>query len=206
MLGLGEIRVKESHILAVLLFCSALGACNDIGRSRGEERSQTSVDFDYARDDATDEFSSTVKSVASASFPRKGLAIDVKFSCENNQKNPEKSRLNLTAVMVGNKDGNIVQGTGAILYKIDDRKPEVYKDDFFDGILPNGTIDMNLNRLGIFSGSLPEYLNIRFVLGASPAERMMGDIDQLSSLPKIDLKIPVRTSKVGKVVSDCLPS
>ena len=195
--------MTKSHILAVAFVCLALGACNDISLQPGDEKSQTSGDFDYARDSAQDEFSSIVKSVASASFPRKELSIDVKISCEKNLKNVEKSLLNLTAVMVGKRDGQTVQGTGAILYKIDDRDPEIYRDDLFDGVLPNGSIDMNLDRLGISSSPLPEYLSVRFVLGASPLEVKLGDLDQLSSLPKIDLRIPVRSSNVGKIVSDC---
>lgn len=194
--------MSKSHTLAVTFLCLALGACNDTGLSLSDEKSQASRNFDYTRDSAADEFSSIVKSASSASFPRKGLVIDVKVSCERNQKSVEKSRLNLTAVMTEN-DGKAVQGTGAILYKIDDRNPEIYRDDLFDGVLPNGSIDMDLNRIGFLSGSIPENLNVRFVLGATPLAVGLGDIDELSSLPKIDLKIPVRTSNVGKVVSDC---
>ena len=194
--------MTKPHTLAVSFLCLALGACNDTGLSLGDEKSQASGNFDYTRDSAADEFSSIVKSVASASFPRKGLVIDVKVSCERNQKSVEKSRLNLTAVMTEN-DGQVVQGTGAILYKIDERNPEIYRDDLFDGVLPNGSIDMDLNSTGILSGSIPENLSVRFVLGASLLDVKLGNIDHLSKLPKIDLKIPVRTSSVGKVLSDC---
>lgn len=200
---LGGAIVTKSQIIAVLILCFSLGACDDVGLSSDDKKSQTSGDFDYVRNDATDEFSSIVKSVASASFPRKGLNIDVKVTCERNQNHVGRSRLNLTAVMVGKKDGNVIQETGAILYKVDDRNPQIYRDDLFDGILPNGSIDLDLNAMGVSSNPLPENLSLRFVVGGSILAMKIGDIDQLSRFPKIDLKIPVRTSSVGKVVSDC---
>lgn len=197
--------VTKLRIFGVSFLCLALCGCNDISSSQGDERSKASGDFDYARDNAADEFSSIVKSVASASFPRKGLTIDVQISCERNEKKAEKTRLILSAVMTRKKDSQVIQDTSAILYKFDDHDPKIYKDNLFNGVSPNGNIEMDWNRFDFTSDSIPRTLNVRFVFGATPLDVELSDIDQLSELPKIDLKIPVSTSNVGKVVSDCVP-
>ena len=183
-----------------------LTGCKENPFGQAANSSPSAVVFDYSRDNLTDDFSSISKSTSSASFEKKMLFVHVTITCMSNAKYPEKNNLTLDANVVRKENDEEIHDVSAVLYKVDNADPQIYHDEFANKSSLNGNVSINFDSLPIIIGNdLPEILKLRLVRNASPLAIQIGDIDDLATYPKIDLDIPIRTSNVSKVLSDCKP-
>ncbi|MGN7932455.1 hypothetical protein [Sphingopyxis sp. 22461] len=205
---LQQLKLKSGAIalLKASFICLALSGCNENPFVQGDSSNQNGEVFDYKRDDSADEFSSLSKSSASASFEKNKLMVHVTVICISNAKDAEKNEVDLEVYAVRKENDQEIGDISAILYKIDDRDPQIYRDDVGNGVSFDGRVNANLDHFyGIIGSKAPEIMKIRLVRGATPLAVGIGNIDDLAALPKIDLEIPIRTSNVEKVIADCHP-
>lgn len=196
-------------ILSVAAISLSLGGCDDYKSkfpSISEAASNSAREiFDYKTEISVDDFASvtTTRSSSSAEFEKKKLVIYVTATCvkKSNSTQNNSSIMELKSVFKGGDQRT--DSIYAVLYNVDGSGVQRYGDitDFRYREMP---VEVNLDRiLSSEDKELPEHVKFRLIRGGSPAELMIADVDRLSELPKIDLKIPVRTSNVGKVVADC---
>lgn len=197
-------KSRFAIVFGTSLSLLAFSGCKDNPLAERPDTASRSELFDYKNSNLSDDFSSLKRSSSSASFEKKKSIVVVDITCNRNTKNSDKNDLKLE-VKIYRKDNNEeVNDYSTVLYKIDDQDPKIYRDEF----LNSGTIydNININLYGILGDSgqnIPKLLKIRILWGVSPLQSQLGDIDAIANNPKIDLEIPVRTSNISKVISDC---
>lgn len=198
---------RKSGTIALLkasLICFALYGCNENPFIQVGSSDQSKEVFDYKRDDSTDEFSSVLRSSASASFEKNNLVVHATVTCVRNVKDAQKNYVDLEVYVVRKENNQEIDDISAVLYKIDDRDHQIYRDPVGNGVSFDGRVNAKLDYFyGIVGSKVPEILKIRLVRGANPLEVGIGNIDDLAALPKVEFEIPIRTSNVGKVIADC---
>lgn len=204
---------------------AALASCTIETGPRGDQ-------FDYTRNE--DGFLGITTSTATARFPMEDVpgALFLVAKCVHNVSHPENNELTLTASSVGSNSSGTGPSLDAMIYKLDQAEPVVYRDPqpAFDPAsefpatsagswqqsaangaetlrLPaSNSQDVYVNLQQLLSGlpKSPQTIALRFVHGGSGSGQFgSGTVQEYAQYSFKDVSIAVNGTNFGRILTDC---